>query len=303
MSKLISGNELKERLLSDIQLADSVKIISAYLTASAICWLETVAKSNHEIRIDVVSRLSPKDIVAGSSDLESIRKCLNNGWSVYALENLHAKIYLINNDKMYVGSSNFTSNGLKIFGRGNLEALVELMPERSDLEFINDIVCSSCEISTDKLKLMENYIFNHKKNISDDVVDQWPEDIIPFSTDVWVSDFPLSNPFDTNPTNDEFGPIFSKLYSVNPNEQSSNYFKQTKAYLWLHRILNDLPDREAYFGKLTQLLHSSIKDDPAPYRRDVKQLLANLLAFCEFFMIDEISIDRPNHSQCIRLKI
>lgn len=56
-----------------------------------------------------------------------------------------------------------------------------------------------------------------------------------------------------------------------------------------------------YFGAVTEKLHNALVTDPKPYRRDVKQMLANLLDLIEKLGMDEIVIDRPNHSQRIRL--
>ena len=57
-----------------------------------------------------------------------------------------------------------------------------------------------------------------------------------------------------------------------------------------------------YFGAISEKLHNSLVSDPKPYRKDVKQLLANLLSMIKILNMDEIVIDRPNYSQRVRLK-
>ena len=52
-----------------------------------------------------------------------------------------------------------------------------------------------------------------------------------------------------------------------------------------------------YFGALSQKLHNTLVSDPKPYRRDVKQMLANLLGLIERLEMEEITVDRPNYSQ------
>ena len=49
-------------------------------------------------------------------------------------------------------------------------------------------------------------------------------------------------------------------------------------------------------------MHNALIIDPKLYRRDVKQMLANLLDLIEKLGMEEIIIDRPNHSQRIRVK-
>ena len=60
-------------------------------------------------------------------------------------------------------------------------------------------------------------------------------------------------------------------------------------------------DGEIYFGELSSILHNTIVSDPKPYRKDVKLLLANLLSIVEELDMDELIIDRPSHSQRVRL--
>ena len=56
-----------------------------------------------------------------------------------------------------------------------------------------------------------------------------------------------------------------------------------------------------YFGALSEKLHNALVSDPKPYRRDVKQMLTNLLSLCNQLGMEEIVIDRPNYSQRVKL--
>ncbi len=77
-------------------------------------------------------------------------------------------------------------------------------------------------------------------------------------------------------------------------------FRWSKAFLWLNNHLSTCPDQTSYFGEITAYLHNSLINDPKPYRKEVKDLLANTLAWIEYLRMDEIRIDVPNHSQRIR---
>ena len=50
------------------------------------------------------------------------------------------------------------------------------------------------------------------------------------------------------------------------------------------------------------MLHNTLVNDPKPYRKDVKELLANLLDWIKKLHFDEIVIEQPNHSQLVTLK-
>ena len=76
-------------------------------------------------------------------------------------------------------------------------------------------------------------------------------------------------------------------------------FKRSKCYLWLLDTIRKKPSMQMSFGELSKHLHSSILNDPKPYRKDVKQLLGNLLNWITDFDIEEIKIERPNYFQVI----
>ena len=83
------------------------------------------------------------------------------------------------------------------------------------------------------------------------------------------------------------------------------YILTTKIdFNYAYRLLNVLKGNDGcmYFGELSQNLHNALISDPKPYRRDVKQMLANLLSLIEKLGMEEIVIDRPNYSQRVMLK-
>ena len=79
-----------------------------------------------------------------------------------------------------------------------------------------------------------------------------------------------------------------------------NALRCSNVYLWLTQTLKNNGGC-LYFGALSQKLHNAIVTDPKPYRKEVKTMLSNLLEFIEFLNMEEITIDRPNYSQRIKL--
>ncbi len=78
-------------------------------------------------------------------------------------------------------------------------------------------------------------------------------------------------------------------------------FLETRIWQWLKHKLDTTLNREMYYGQLSAELHNSFLDDPKPYRKDVKGLLTNLLNWSAILCYDFVTIDRPNHSQRIRI--
>lgn len=88
---------------------------------------------------------------------------------------------------------------------------------------------------------------------------------------------------------------------VNDSKSLMELFKRTKIFSWLYGSLADSANNEMYFGELTVNLHSALVDDPRPYRKDVKLMLANLIGWVEALSDCGISVDRPQYSQRVFL--
>ncbi len=121
---------------------------------------------------------------------------------------------------------------------------------------------------------------------------------------LWVRDLLWSEGPSGNPPKDEdlvhdvnlVGVPYDSLTSP----EGEKRFCELDAVAWLIQQLRE-KDGEVYFGNLTNLLHDSLLEDPKPYRKDVKTLVANLLAWCAYMLPQIIVIDVPGHSQRVRL--
>ena len=84
-------------------------------------------------------------------------------------------------------------------------------------------------------------------------------------------------------------------------EELKEAFRWSKAFLWFYNYVSKSPNKTSYFGAITAELHNTLINDPRPYRKEVKDLLANMLKWIQFLEIEEMMIDTPNHSQRIRM--
>ena len=95
---------------------------------------------------------------------------------------------------------------------------------------------------------------------------------------------------------------FLEMGYIPSQEELKQAFRWSKAFLWLYNYVNSCPDKTSYFGGATAALHNTLVNDPKPYRKEVKDLLANTLGWIQALDIKEIAIDTPNHSQRIRIE-
>ncbi len=302
MPSLISNTELTEQLEIFLPNCSQLNIISAFVTNPAIEWLDNLVSHSS---VCIVGRFIPSDFIAGASDFKSLKKSIENGWEVRALSNLHAKIYQLDENLVFTGSANMTGKGLSLVEEGNLEACTRLPPSDISKKFIQKLICSSILLNIDMINKMEEFVGMFLSNDVNDIPDKWPEEIMLSILDVFVSDFPLATPgsthklYESNPSL-EFAVVESKKHDFISAQQ---FFKNSKAYRWLKEILiNHKDERDLGFGQISSLLHDELCDDPAPYRRDIKSIQANLYEYLELYASDEIEIYVPGRrSQVLRL--
>lgn len=273
--------------------------ISAYMTKPAIEWMFEYLPD--EIEVILVCRLNPGDIVSGGTDLEALKLALGFGATVKFLLPLHAKIYVLDDRELFLGSANMTSSGLKIYGEGNLEVAVHRFAEEGSLTFINKIVSLSQVLTLEMIEKMEAYV----QDLSDKSVDisVWPEEIVRESSGVWVPDFFWLNPgvdLGSESSNHDLELLGVTEFNSD-REIMRQRVLQTRGIIWLIRLLDSAPDKSMYFGALSAQLHTDLQDDPAPYRSEVKSLLQNILGYCQRYLPDDIEVLRPKHSQLVRL--
>ena len=298
-STLISGEEFRQYLEKQLATTNRATIISAYVSKSAVDWILRLGKNN----VTLVCRLRPTDILNKSTDISALMEAINRGWLLYCLPSLHSKIYSLDDKCLFIGSANFTANGLNLLKNGNHESMVEVEANDDNKAYISEIFNYSYRLTLDKLEEMKNYIEPFKESPITDIPTQWPRSLEPESNLLLVTDFPLVQVGE-----------FCKTYEINPSlafaylefwadtvEMRRKILMNTKSYIWLVNTLKKFENNRCYFGNLTQQLHSDIDEDPKPYRKEIKQLLHNLLTYVECYAKDKILVDRPNYSQRIQL--
>ncbi len=299
VGRLLKSDEVKSILEQEFRTSKLITVISAYVTSPAIEWL--VRNISPAVEVRLVARLSPHDFLSGASSLDAVRTALEANFRVGIIDNLHAKIYSIDQRKIFVGSANFTTNGLKLFGEGNLEAVVEAEASKENLLFVDQILKSAAPIDSATLLKMAAFLkdASTQKNAPGlSNLASWPDNVVPKSADLWVHDLPWVNLSEEQVSVE--GMLHDQLlFSV--EDDGGKSFNDSKVFRWLITMLDGKPSKEMYFGEITANLHNQLKDDPRPYRKDIKQLVVNLLSYCQKHSVKYISIDTPSYSQRVRL--
>jgi phosphatidylserine/phosphatidylglycerophosphate/cardiolipin synthase-like enzyme len=278
---LIDGEQYRKQL--EKGLIESTRFIcySAFFTKPAADWL---IKHRIPLASDrLLVRALPIDFVSGACSFDAIKKIISFGISIKMSSALHAKIFAF--DKcIYAGSANLTAKGLALCVAHNQELGVRSVIEDEDLSLLDHLWSEAITIDSETLNKMEDFVDSFSKSHSDALTAPliWPPEIASENRDMYCSDFPQSY------TSDDF------RWSTEKN------LKQSKAYKWLENIVKE--HGEVRFGFLSKQLHNAVYDDPIPYRKEIKNLLANLLSCVSALDKSTLEIIRPNHSQIVRMR-
>lgn len=298
MSILVS-QKILDRIREELSTStESFLLISAYCKLSLVKYFDScIIHTNIEKKL--VVRFRPDDIASGASDLEIYPYCRNNGWRLFFRMDLHAKTYVFDRLRCIIGSANATSNGMNIGGRGNYEIATACILADKDVRDLDLLLRGAIEMNDTIYNVMKNTVEEYGSLISNST--QWPKEItdmfLPDYSILFAEDFPCCSHY-ANATSDDL--VFLNISCGATKVELAKAIRTAKCYLWLLNLVKKQSPQEMYFGALSAALHNTLLNEPKPYRKEVKQLLSNLLTWIDELEIDELRIDKPNHSQRVR---
>ena len=298
---LLFSDEIKKQLEVELrQATNDIHIVSAYCKKSAMQFIESCIVNPMQGK-KLMVRFAYDDILKGASDLEVYDFCRNNGWKLYMRLDLHAKTYIFDKMRCIVGSANLTAKGINIADNANYE--IALLTSVSDEEMcrIENLFDDAVLITDELYELMQQCVVISGTQGTYNC-ENWSNEILklfnPKVEVLFTYDFPNCNSLSClkEDSLDFLG--LSTGWTV-PTVKKA--FLKCNAFRWLKAMLEEKPIKEIYYGELSALIHNTIINDPKPYRKEVKELQTNLLNWITELNIKEIEIDRPHHSQRIRL--
>ena len=293
-TQLLNGLQTKELIDSLIAGSSSCLLLSAYYSLPAFNWLSTLIDKD----VKLVVRGSPRDFLAGATNMDAIRKSLMAGWDVRFISALHAKVYLID-DKICIGSGNLTANGMSLFGSANLELNTVLSASAADKKLLLEVFEQGQKYTHAMLDAMQLYLDKNEESIN--ICDWWPTAVVPIEMrKLFCNDFPYYRAAEPSAIRQEYWDDIAACILTENYAEVKRMLELSHAFIWLKDALTT-ESSPLSFGKLSSLLHSELADDPAPYRSAVKELLANLLDYVSLAKGCGIVVERPNYSQVVRL--
>ena len=295
---ILFTNEIYNAIINELTQAEkSVQIITAYCKENTFQhFLSAINTSITDKRLMIRFRMD--DVVKGSSDFDVLKLALADGWKVFIRFDLHAKTYIVDNKRGIVGSANLTGSGLGVGRAGSMEMAAFVDVDSGDIEKINRLYEDAVEVDDALITKMNKQLENVDRSI-EGVAYKWDKSISDMFNPHIDTLFSYELPDDFVIENGQYFAFMDEMFNGDI-AALKEAFRWSNSYNWLLTVLRENGNC-MYFGELTAKLHDALVSDPKPYRRDVKQMLSNLLKLIETLGMEEIIIDRPNYSQRVRL--
>ena len=310
---LLDAKQLGIELTSALSASrSSLLICSAYLKSYALRRFVSAIQEPECLNVTVISRWRLEDLLSGASDLDAYEICKDHGWRFCLDPDMHIKLYVIDSQRAFVGSSNMTSSGMGISKAFNKEFSIEFPIAEIDMARLDSYVNGCVTV--------DEFLYEKMRNeVEDKIVDHkmatavWSEDvdkiIRPSQAFFWVEDMLFSSPYHLHDEADEILEHDSEVLGVDLVSKVDlavlkDSFETSFPFRWLCRQLSEdgkKTSRGMNFGKLSSLMHNHVLDDPKPYRKEIKDLVSNIFDWIEFLGPAGVRIEQHNVTRSIHV--
>lgn len=305
---LLVGKDFTTRLENLMKTSErSVVVFSAFIKADAFQWLSELIPEG--VNLQVVARWRKRDLLCGASDLAVYELCRDRGWSFGIDLQLHGKMYLVDSTNILLGSANLTNSGLSITRTGNIEVGVEAAIDSVDLGRIDKLSNEVVWLDDALFGVLSNEVLSHPKDRIFEGESEWSvsvrADLEKPIEYLWVAELIMSSPetllspnLSIESTYHDFSLLDLGVDDFSP-ERLVYCFRRTRFYFWVKGHLNT--HGSCNFGSLSALLHSSLLDDPAPYRKQVKEFVVVMFEWF-IYLDDEFEVVKHSHTRSVSRK-
>ena len=145
-SNLLGTEAFRNLLGESLRSANSsVTILSAYIKVVGIEWLKEQLKGK-SVNCTIIARWEKGDLAQGSSDLECYTLAKENKWKFKILKDLHAKVMLVDNKDLFIGSPNLTGSGMSLVPVANKELGIKVQANNNDIHIISSLIEEGTEV-------------------------------------------------------------------------------------------------------------------------------------------------------------
>jgi len=265
-----------------------------------------------DLRLKVVCRWRPGDILAGASDVEIFPFLKAAGCELYLNPDIHMKLYVFESNIAFNTSANLTLRGLGYSERPNREVGNMVTLNSEDLARLYTIINSSRQV--DDAMYARFKAFAEQNPLPPKAIT--PPDLLGKPKDYTIGSLPAtetpsklasyyfgSGRQSTTPEEIRRAVHDLVTFSIPPAITQTEFEQRLGASFRATPFVADFvehlkKERSLSFGAVNNWIHQKCEDVPLPYRWEIKE---NTRIFYDWLAhyFPEISWDRPRHSQVI----
>lgn len=292
---------------------DLILLIVPFIKVDALRRLHEVHKN--EVKIKVICRWRPEDIVSGASDLEVYSYLKESGSHLYLNPDIHLKLYVFSSNVSFNTSGNLTMRGLGYGEKANIEVGNLVTLTQYDWAKIYKIIDKSHLVDDTLYARFKEFMEQQPKNQPP----TYPLDLFPVPKKYTISSLPATdnpvklsnyyfNPASKNTSPEQVRRAMHDLVTFNiPQDlNESDYEQLIKENFCNSPFVTDFvalirQETSLHFGAVNNWIHQKCEDVPLPYKWEIKENTHFFYNWLAHF-IPEITWDRPNYSQVIYWK-
>jgi hypothetical protein len=289
---------------------DIILLIVPFVKLGALQQLHWVRTK--DLRLKVISRWRPDDLLAGASDVEIYPFLRDAGCELYVNSDVHMKLYVFGSNTAFNTSANLTLHGLGYSDTPNIEVGNAVILTSEDWAKIYEIVASSRQVDD---AIYERF----RKFVEDNRVPgtgRLPPDLLGPAKAYTIASLPATfTPqklaeyyFRTGLAEDAAENVRRAVHDLVTykiprgltreqfDAELGKAFRNTPFVKDFIQLLKK--ESNLRFGAVNNWIHQKCEDVPLPYRWEIKE---NTHIFYDWLAhyVPEISWDRPRHSQVI----
>lgn len=260
-----------------------------------------------DVEITLYTRWRPDEVARGVSDTEILNEVEKRAGTVWLLDALHAKLFLVDGHRALVGSANVTAAGLGLSKTPNFEILTSVLMDAGAAKLlIQDLqtrsrlataeIAASVEAAAALLNLAD---VPDEPDAQDEIVDTSVEWVPRFRSPERL--FDLYSDIDWRATAKPNEPALSDLISLQlPKSLDRAAFHNHVRLRLLGsppiRVIDAALSQPQRFGALVNALRSVA---PELDHRERQSMLQLLLRWMLYFAPDLYKLDTPNYSEIV----
>ncbi len=282
-----------------------VLIITPFAKLDALKCLDWF--QSQAIKIKVVCRWQPEDLVAGVSDVEVYRYLRDRGCELYINSSIHLKLYIYASNVAFITSGNLTLAGLGYSTRSNVEAgnMVELTA--TDWQSIYQIIATSRRVDDAIYERFAKFV----ESIPSTAPSWVAPDLLGAAKAYTIASLPATTTpellasYYLHPESSAFPPeevrraVHDLLTFALPiGLDESALLNQIGEGFRRNPFVVDFVDflkskRSLRFGAANDWIHSQCEDVPLPYRWEIKENTRILYDWLTYYFAPDITWDVP----------